>query len=77
MNPYLVLGVPVPADDPTIRRAYLEGIKLATPEKNPTRFKALSEAYERIKDEASRCKYELFHQESPGASPLDTILRHL
>jgi curved DNA-binding protein CbpA len=77
MNPYLVLGVPVQADDQTIRRAYLEAIKQATPEKNPARFKAVSEAYERIKDESSRCKYELFHQESPGASPLDTVLRHL
>jgi curved DNA-binding protein CbpA len=77
MNPYLVLGVPVQADDQTIRRAYLEAIKQATPENNPDRFKALSEAYERIKDETSRCKYELFHRDAPGTSPLDTFLRHV
>jgi curved DNA-binding protein CbpA len=77
MSPYLVLGVPVQADDQTIRRAYLEAIKQATPEKNPVRFQSLSEAYERIKDETSRCKYELFHQEAPGVSPLDTVLRYL
>ena len=70
MNPYLVLGVPVQADDPTIRRAYLEAIKQATPEKNPTRFQSLSEAYERIKDESSRCQYE---QQRVGS---DLVRRH-
>ncbi len=77
MNPYLILGVPKNADNATIRRSYLEAVKLATPESDPVRFKAVSEAYEKIKDETARCRYELFHTEAPGESPLDVFLRHL
>lgn len=77
MNPYLVLGVPRDADDPRIRRAYLEAIKDATPETNPVRFQALVGAYEKIKDEPSRHRCELFDTSCPGDSPLDVFLRHL
>lgn len=77
MNPFIVLGVPRDADDQRIRQAYLEAIKEATPETNPTRFKAVSEAYERIKDETSRHKYSLFNTDCPGDSPLDVFLKHL
>lgn len=76
MNPYLVLGVPREADDPQIRRAYLEAVKQATPETHPVRFKEIAAAYEKIKDEASRCRYELFDTECPGESPLEVFLRH-
>ena len=76
MNPYLVLKVPRDADNQRIRRAYLEAVKAATPEANPTRFKEVAAAYERIKDETSRYRYELFQQEIPGESPLDVFLRY-
>lgn len=76
MNPYLALGVPPNADDSTIRRAYLEAIKQASPESDPARFKILAAAYEQIKDESSRYQYELFHTEVPGNSPLDAFLQH-
>jgi curved DNA-binding protein CbpA len=76
MNPYLELGVPRDADDQRIRRAYLEAIKEATPETDPDRFKTLTDAYNKIKDETARYRYELFHTDSPGASPLDLFLRH-
>jgi curved DNA-binding protein CbpA len=76
MNPYLVLGVPREADDQQIRRAYLEAIKVATPESHPDRFKDLTAAYDKIKDETSRYRYELFHTDSPGDSPLDVFVRH-
>lgn len=76
MNPYLVLAVPRDADDQTIRRAYLEAIKVATPETDPGRFKELASAYEKIKDEARRNEYELFNTESPGESPLDVFVRY-
>ena len=76
MNPYLVLGVPLEADDQQIRRAYLDAIKLATPESHPLRFKDLTEAYGKIKDETSRYRYELFHTDSPGDSPLEVFVRH-
>lgn len=76
MNPYLVLGVPQNADDATIRRAYLDGIKLASPDSNPKRFQALSQAYEKIKDEGSRLRYFLFHTDCPAESPLDALRQH-
>ncbi|HEX9782126.1 MAG TPA: J domain-containing protein [Opitutaceae bacterium] len=76
MNPYLVLDVPPDADDARIRRAYLEAVKEATPETHPVRFKAIVAAYEKIKDEPSRYRYELFDMEPPGESPLDVFLRH-
>jgi curved DNA-binding protein CbpA len=76
MNPYFALGVPPSADDQTIRRAYLEELKQATPEANPTRFKILAAAYEQIKDEAGRNKYELFHTDVAGDSPLEAFLEH-
>ncbi len=73
MNPYLLLGVPRNADDQTIRRSYLEAIKKATPETDPERFKALTAAYDRIKDETRRLEYELFHTECPGNSPIEAF----
>ncbi|MGH7947010.1 MAG: DnaJ domain-containing protein [Opitutaceae bacterium] len=76
MNPYLSLGVPRNADDVRIRRAYLDAVKEAPPETHPIRFKEVAAAYEKIKDERSRHRYELFDTDSPGDSPLDVFLRH-
>ncbi len=77
MNPYLVLGVPLDADDSTIRRAYLDAVKLAPPDHDPKRFQAVSAAYEQIKDERSRHRYTLFNCCPPGDSPLDAFVRYL
>src|SRR5437879_492995 len=76
MNPYLVLGVPLDADDQTIRRAYLDAIKLAPPDLDPTRFQAVNTAYEQIKNEASRHQHILFSRTPPGDSPLDVFVRY-
>jgi curved DNA-binding protein CbpA len=76
MNPYLVLGLPLEADDQTIRRAYLDAVKLAPPDLEPKRFQAINTAYEQIKDETSRNKHALFNQSLPGDSPLDVFVRH-
>ena len=77
MNPYLVLNVPPTADDATIRRAYLDAIKLAPPDHDPKRFQAVSVAYEQIKDETSRHRHTLFNRTAPGDSPLDAFIRYL
>ncbi|MEY2407607.1 MAG: hypothetical protein QOF48_277 [Verrucomicrobiota bacterium] len=77
MNPYLVLGVPLGAEDSSIRRAYLEAIKLAPPDLEPKRFQAVSAAYEQIKDESSRHRYVLFNQTPPGDSPFDAMVRYI
>ena len=77
MNPYLVLGVPLDADDQTIRRAYVDSIKLAPPDVDPTRFQAVNTAYELIKNEANRHRHTLFDITPPGDSPLDVFMRFL
>ena len=76
MNPYLVLNVSYDADDQTIRQAYLNGIKQATPDKDPQRFQELSQAYESIKDEASRLNYFLFDVTAPAQSPADVVRQY-
>ena len=73
MNPYLVLGVPSEADDQTIRQAYLKAIKESPPEAAPKRFQAVSQAYEKIKDQESRNRHILFHHDCPASSPLDAV----
>jgi len=75
MNPYLVLGVALDADDQTIRRAHLEAVKLAPPDHDSKRFQAVSAAYEKIKDEASRHRFMLFDRSPLGDSPLDVFFR--
>ena len=76
MNPYLVLGLPLDADDHAIRRAYLDAIKLAPPDLDSTRFQAVNAAYEQIRNEESRYRHALFHQTPPGDSPLDVFVRY-
>jgi curved DNA-binding protein CbpA len=76
MNPYLVLGVPLDADDEAIRRAYLSALKLAPPDLAPQRFQDINTAYEQIKDEPSRHRRTLFNEAPPGDSPLDVFLRY-
>jgi len=76
MNPYLVLGVQMDADDHTIRRAYLDAIKLAPPDVEPKRFQAITTAYEQIRNEVSRHQHALFDHTPPGDSPLDVFIRY-
>jgi curved DNA-binding protein CbpA len=76
MNPYLVLNVPLDADDETIRRAYLTAIKSAPPDLEPQRFQAIHSAYDQIKDEAARHRRTLFNKTPPGDSPLDVFVRY-
>jgi curved DNA-binding protein CbpA len=73
MNPYLVLGVPLDADDQTIRRAYLEAVKISPPDHEPRRFQAVSAAYEKIKDQPSRHRYTLFDRTPMGDTPLEVF----
>ena len=77
MNPYLVLGVAADANDATIRQAYLRAVKASPPDHHPARFQAISTAYEKIKDEPSRHRYELFDTSCSGDSPLDVFVRNL
>jgi curved DNA-binding protein CbpA len=76
MNPYLVLGVPVDADDQVIRQAYLVAVKESPPDLAPQRFQAVSAAYEQIKDAARRRRHFLFNRDCPAGSPLDVLPRY-
>lgn len=72
-NPYLTLGISADAADAEIRQAYLEGIRNFPPDQHPTRFQQIVQAYEAVRDEASRLNYYLFSREIPGATPGDTL----
>jgi DnaJ-class molecular chaperone len=76
MNPYLVLNVPADADDQTIRLAYLNALKASPPEADPQRFQAISQAYEKIKDQPSRHRLVLFNREMPADGVLDALVRY-
>jgi hypothetical protein len=76
MNPYLVLGVPPDADDQTIRQAYLKAVKESPPEADPRRFQAVSQAYEKNKDQDNRHRCILFNGDCPANSPLETLVRY-
>ncbi len=76
MNPYLVLDVPSGADDQAIRQAYLKAIKESPPDADPKRFQAVSQAYEKIKDQESRHRHIMFDLDCPANSPLDAVARY-
>ena len=76
MNPYLVLQVSRDANDATIRRAYLEAIRVSPPETEPIRFKEVTAAYEKIKDASKRAHYKLFDLECLDTSPAAALVRH-
>lgn len=57
---YLILDLPLTADDETIRRRYLEMVKQYTPESDPVMFRRITAAYDAIKDERHRIQSSLF-----------------
>ncbi|CAN5125554.1 hypothetical protein BH23VER1_BH23VER1_05500 [soil metagenome] len=76
MNPFTVLGVAPSATDREVRDAYLAGIRQFPPDTAPDRFRAISEAYGKIKDEESRLNDFLFGRDRPGDTPLDVVINH-
>ncbi|QTA86016.1 DnaJ domain-containing protein [Desulfonema magnum] len=57
---YLTLGLSLDASDEDIRNSYLQLVKKYTPEKEPERFRQVTEAYEAIKDERNRIMGKIF-----------------
>ncbi len=57
---YLTLGLLPDASDGDIRNSYLQLVKKYTPEKEPERFRQITEAYEAIKDKQNRVKGKIF-----------------
>ena len=58
-NPYEILGVPDTVADKEIRKAYLQKVKAAPPERNPEEFKKIRKAYGILKDINNRKKLDL------------------
>jgi|AntDeeMetageno50_2_1112565.scaffolds.fasta_scaffold08402_2 curved DNA-binding protein CbpA len=70
-DPYRILGIAAQAaDDDSIRRAYLEGLRAHPPERDPAGFQRLRDAYEQISSYRRRLAHELFHAEKPDAASL-------
>ncbi|MFP4227047.1 MAG: hypothetical protein ACLFRF_09985 [Desulfobacterales bacterium] len=57
---YLILDLPLTADDETIRQRYLEKVKQYSPESDPIIFRRISAAYDAIKNERCRIQSTLF-----------------
>lgn len=64
-NPYVVLAVPETASDDVIKKAYLEKVRAHPPERDPEQFQVIRSAYESIRSQADRLRYQLFYQEPP------------
>lgn len=73
MTPYELLGIDPTADDKTIRRAYLELIKIYSPDREPERFKEIVNAYESVKDEKRRLAFYLFNKDIPINHPFEAL----
>ena len=74
MNPYDVLNIPCDVDDSAVRSAYLELIKIYSPERFPKQFKQVSEAYHLLKNEEQRLQYDLFNRNPGAGSPFEVLL---
>lgn len=74
-DPYLLLGVSRPADDDTIRAAYLAAIRECPPERDRARFEQVRAAYESIARESDRLAHELFDTQAPSAQEVVERLR--
>jgi len=58
---YLTLGLSPDVSDYDIRKSYLDLVKKNTPEKNPDRFRQITEAYEKIKTKRRRIESKIFN----------------
>ena len=60
MDPFEVLGVPEDADDAAVQAAWLEAVRRSPPDRDPAGFQEARQAWELIRDEASRRRLRLF-----------------
>lgn len=60
ISSYQVLGVSRQATDADIKQAYLQRVKDNPPERDQQRFQQIQQAFEAIKDQDSRLRYDLF-----------------
>jgi DnaJ-class molecular chaperone len=67
-DPYETLGLRRDADEPEIRRRYLELVREFPPDRAPERFTAVHAAYEALRDPARRLESRLFQTETADDS---------
>ena len=59
---YETLGVSKDAEQKAIKRAYFRGVRAHPPEKDPSGFRRIREAYETLSDPAARTSYDALEQ---------------
>ncbi len=74
IDPYRLLGVTRPADDESIRDAYLAAVRACPPERDAQRFEQIRAAYEAIATQRDRASYALFDTSVPTAEDVVTLL---
>lgn len=68
-DPFECLGVPEEADDATVKRGYLQKVRLFSPEQHPAQFQKIRAAFEAIRSERERLAYRLFQVPQPDLAP--------
>jgi curved DNA-binding protein CbpA len=59
-DPFTILNLSADSNDETIRRRYLELIRIHSPERDPDKFASVRAAYEKLRDPVARLQYRLF-----------------
>jgi len=73
-TPFEILGVSDNTTDEEIKKAYLQKIRQYSPEQNPEQFQLIRTAFEAVKTQPQRLKYQLFHSEVPS---IETLAEHI
>jgi len=74
-DPYVVLDVDAASDDETIRRAYTAKVRQYPPSRHPVEFQRVRDAYEKVKDAASRLEFMLF--DPAGGETIEELIEEV
>lgn len=69
-DPFSLLGVDEHSDDETVRKAYLQKVRIHSPEQDPVHFQEIRSAYETIAEKRDRLGCYLFQTPNPDYSTL-------
>ena len=75
LNPYFLLGVSCNADDAEILQAYEACLKVIRKEKDPEAEDIIQQAFEKIRTNEDRIRFDLFDVASSETSPLETLIQ--
>ncbi len=60
-----IIGVNIDASDDEIKKAYLQKVRIYSPEQAPDEFQKIRSAFDLINTEKKRIKYQLFNNDMP------------